>query len=343
MFSIPCPPGSVICHFDKSPTLPIILFELFIIFGTIFSLWYLSRFKERILYRYLIVAVGIFIFEFFTAPMWNNFRLGVWAYVYRDVSWVLTVGWATMILSTIIIVDKLFPRAKEWVRYCYYLIILTYLVLFFESIVVNLGIRSYTPEVLEVVGGWFIPVLNIPLHGFYYVPTFMALVIAFYKYWNLMIDEEPVVPIKKGRWLRNLVIAFIGVFFFELMIEPMVINAKLPAWSYIYRDISIIMSGIWILIIWLATGLVDKLFIHLDLVKKFVLYLITATIVALPLESWFINNGYRIYGPSAVDNFSGFKTIITNIPIEVAFAIPLYLALIISFIKYWEIILDNKK
>jgi hypothetical protein len=60
------------------------------------------------------------------------------------------------------------------------------------------------------------------------------------------------------------------------------------------------------------------------------------------VESWLIVNGYRVYGPSAVNNFTGFVTPITNVPVEVAFAIPCYMALIIAFIRYWEIILDNR-
>ncbi len=41
-------------------------------------------------------------------------------------------------------------------------------------------------------------------------------------------------------------------------------------------------------------------------------------------------------------DFSGFKTPITGVAVEVAFAIPCYLALIVGFIRYWEIVLDNK-
>ena len=71
--------------------------------------------------------------------------------------------------------------------------------------------------------------------------------------------------------------------------------------------------------------------------------MVVGGLIFLPLEAWFIANGFRIYGPSAVENFIGFTTPITNTPIEVALAIPFYLALIISFIRYWEINFDNKR
>ena len=62
----------------------------------------------------------------------------------------------------------------------------------------------------------------------------------------------------------------------------------------------------------------------------------------LPAELWLIASGYRVYGPSTVAAFTGFHIPFTNLPMEVAFGIPLYFALILSFVKYWEIILDNK-
>ncbi len=329
------------CEFDKTPTLAILTFEAVVVVGSFVMLYVLSRFEKKILNRYLVVAVGVLIFEVFTSPMWNNHKLGVWAYVYQDVSWILTLGWSTLILSTVLLVDHFFNKLSAAKRFLLYLSVLTVLVFAAEAIVVNLGIRSYSPEVLDTIIGVYIA--GAPIEGLYYVPVFMALVISFYKYWAFAIDRELLVPVVTGKWLRNLGIVAIGVLLFELMIEPMVVNANFPAWSYIYRDITFLMTAIWIIIIWLSTNLIDKYFIHLGLQARFIGYLLAVGALALPIESWFIRNGYRIYGPSAEANFTGFVTPITNVPAEVAFAIPLYMALIVSFIKFWEIVRDNGK
>lgn len=331
------------CNCDKTPTLNAIIFEIFIVIGTIVCLYLISRFTKKTLNKYLIVAGGIFIFEFFTGPMWINSHLGPWAYVYTDVSWVLTVGWATLILTTIVVIDKMLPKSKEWHKFICYILTLTFEVLIFESIVLKLGIRSYAPETLKVINNLYIPILSVPVKALYYIPTFIALVVGFYKYWIFSVEKEPLIPIKKGKWLRNLLISIVAVVFFELMIDPMVVNANLPSWSYFYRDVSFIMTGTWIFFIWIAVSLVDKLFIQLDTGKKFSLYVFFTSAIMIPLEAFFIQNGYRIYGPSSVANFSGINTLILNLPIEIVFAIPLYLALIIAFIRYWEIILDNNK
>ena len=46
----------------------------------------------------------------------------------------------------------------------------------------------------------------------------------------------------------------------------------------------------------------------------------------------------RWFTSSVVQNFSGFKTPLSHIPIEVALAIPIYVILAISVIRYWRIV-----
>ena len=166
-----------LCAFDKTATGGIIAFEIFIILGWIASFFVLARFKDKIWQRYAIMAIGVFVFEFFTSPMWNNYKMGPWAYVYQDVSWILTIGWSALILSTVILVDHFFAKLPQTQRLTIYVIILTVLVLIFEAIVIGLGIRSYAPEVNEILVGIYI--VNVPIEGFYYIPVFTILIISF--------------------------------------------------------------------------------------------------------------------------------------------------------------------
>ncbi len=321
--------------FDKTPTPAIIGFEIFVIVVTVAALAILGKRQDRILPRFLVLAMGVLIFEFFTGPMWNNFKMGPWAYIYRDVSWVLTLAWTTMILSTILIVDLALPRTREWQRFVACLAVLTALVVVLERVVVGLGIRSYTPEVMAVIEGSYIPVLDVPYHLFYYVPIFMSLVIGFYKFWNTVMDREdrlaPQTP-----WLWTMLITIVGVFFFEVMIEPMVVNAKLPSWSYVYRDISVLMTGGWALLIWLALFLVDRFLSRQGPGQRFVAYLVVLTAIALPIEAWLINADIRAYGVTATEDFSGLRVPLLDVAIEVAVAVPMYMALVIGLVRYWE-------
>ena len=122
--------------------------------------------------------------------MWINERLGPWAYIFHDVSWILTIGWTALILSVVMLVDHFLAEWSEKTAFCVYLGILLALVVVLETIVVNLGIRSYAPEVLAATSG--IMVLGVPIEVLYYVPVFTALVITFYKYWSFVIDRRSV-------------------------------------------------------------------------------------------------------------------------------------------------------
>lgn len=327
------------CGFDKTPTSAILFFEGVVLAAVGLGLGFLSRIQTRILPRFLVMAVGVFIFELFTAPMWHNHRLGVWAYVYRDVSWILTIGWSILFLSVVEVVDKLLPSWREWRRFILYLVVLTLLVLPLEVWVVGLGVRSYAPEVLEALVGGF--VAGVPVELFYYVPVFAGLVIGFYKYWGFVLEDALLVPVKQIRWGRGLVITALAIFLFEVMIEPMVLNQGFPQWSYIFHDISFLITGIWIAVIGLTALLVYRFFPHYPIVYRFAIALFFCTAIALPIEYLLFTTGFRVYGPSAVHNFSGFSIPVLNAPIEIAFAIPCYMALIIAFIRYWEITLDN--
>ena len=244
-----------------------------------------------------------------------------------------------MILSVVLLVDKLLPNIKEWKRFFGYLVILTVLIIPLEILVVNLGIRGYSPEVTNAISGVFI--LGVPIEILYYIPVFTGLIISFYKYWSFVIDDVPLVPLKQIKWLRDLIITFVGIFLLEVMVEPMVQNQNLPQWSYIFHDISFIITGIWILIIATTAILVGKFFSHFPTIYRFLLALGITTILAVPLESWLIVNSFRVYSASAQKFYLGVLMPVLNVPVEIAFAIPFYMALIITFIRYWGNLLDN--
>ena len=98
------------CDFDKVASLPIILFEVFVLVGSVGALFVLGKLTNHVLKRFFVVLAGVLIFEVFTSPMWLNYKLGPWAYIYQDVSWVLGVGWSALILTIVTAVDHIFSR-----------------------------------------------------------------------------------------------------------------------------------------------------------------------------------------------------------------------------------------
>jgi hypothetical protein len=285
--------------------------------------------------HFALIAVGVFVLEFFTAPMWRNLNLGFWAYVYSDVSWIFTLAWSTLILWTVYIVDVILRVPKPWQRFALYLVIMTPITLVLDSAANALGIREYAPEVLAAAGPARVPVLGVPAAGIYYIPVFMTLVLTFYKHWLPIIEpgEEP-----KGRLplLNRLVLTTMAVFLFEVVVEPMATNVGFPAWSYVFNDITVLMTGLWVVIVTVCTIAVDRVLPNVDFRLRFAAYLALIVVIATPVEGWFINAGYRIYGPSATADFVGIYTLVGNLPLEVVAAIPLYLSLVIAFVRYWD-------
>ena len=326
---------SAACLFDKTTTPGILAFEIFIILGALLSIFLFSKVKAKAISRFLILALGVFIFEFFTNPLWMNYHLGKLAYVYQDVSWTLTLGWSAIVFFAMFLVEKYYDDYTEIRKFILTLTFVTIFGLLGETAVVNLGIRTYSPEVKDIISGLYLPGLNIPLAAFYYIPVFMALVIIFYKFWSTFLDHKVMAPFNNMHWPRKLGISLVAILLFEIMVDPMLINTSLPSWSYIYRDISLLMTGGWIVIIWSSILVIDKIFPYINAALKFFSYVLLATIITLPIEAILVAAKIREYPPSTVENFSELYIPGLNIPVEAAFAIMFYLILIMSFMYYW--------
>jgi hypothetical protein len=267
--------------------------------------------------------------------MWTNQHLGPWAYVYSDVSWILTIGWTVLISLSIYVVEQVLRAKEPWKRYVLFLLIITPVTIACDGLVRGLGIRESSPETAAAAGSAMFPIIDVPVAGLYYVPVVMTLVYSFYKHWLPAIEPGAA---STGRlpFLNRLLLTAVAVVLFEIVVEPMATNQDFPAWSYVFHDITVIMTGLWVLIVTVSTLAVDRVLRTTDVRLKFAAYLTLITLVAAPIEAWFIQNGYRVYGPSATADFIGLRTVILDLPIEVLAAIPLYLSLVISFVRYWD-------
>jgi hypothetical protein len=318
----------------------ILVFEISIIVLALLAYRFLHARFLRVGQHFGLIAIGVFALEFFTGPMWKNQNLGFWAYIYSDVSWILTIAWTTMILLTVYLVDTVVGVRGALRRFVLYLVVLTPSTLLFESLTVALGIRAYAPETLAAAGNWRIPLLEVPAAGLYYIPVFMTLVLSFYKHW-LPVVERGTAPGERLPLLNRLLLTAAAVFLFEIVVEPMATNQNFPAWSYVFHDITIVMTGLWVAIVTICTVAVDRVLRGVDFRLRFAAYLGLIAAIATPIEGWFIQSGYRVYGPSATADFIGIRTLIGDLPIEVVAAIPLYLALVISFVRYWDGSVDH--
>lgn len=328
-------------HYANWPTPEILLFEVAVVVAFVATYRFLRTRVEAVGRHALLMAVGVFLLEFFTGPMWENRNLGVWAYVYSDVSWIFTLAWTTVLLLTVYAVDSVVGPQRAWQRFAGSLVIMTPVALVLDATAKALGIRVYSPEVLEAAGPARIPVLDVPAAGLYYIPVFMSLVLSFYRSWLPLIEPGEPSGVRLPL-VRRLVLTAVAVLLFEIVVEPMATNNNFPAWSYIYRDITILMTGFWVVLVTACTFAIDRLLPAVDYRLRFAASLGLIAAIATPIEGWFIQAGYRVYGPSATADFVGIRTLIGDLPLEVVAAIPIYCSLVIAFVRYWDGSVDRR-
>ncbi|MFM7314380.1 MAG: hypothetical protein ACKO0M_14665 [Cyanobium sp.] len=335
---IPLPGGT--CAIDRTLTaasLPVVMGLLLL---SLLGLAWLTRLRPHLPAHLAVMALGVLFFELFTAPMWDNAHLGRWAYLYRDVSWILTLAWTVLFLLVVTLVDRLRPRWRALPRFALSLGLITAVTVPAETVLVAAGIRGYAPEVRDAAVGGFS--YGVPVAILYYVPVFASLVLGFYRYWSLVIDGALLIPMRRIHWRRGLLLTTAVVLLFELMVEPMVVNRGYPAWANVHRDINLFMTGLWVLVIALTALVVNRVYVLRPPAFRMVLAVLVATAIALPIEYGLFVTGMRVYGPSATANFSGFTIPVLQAPVEIAFAIPCYLALVLASIRYWDLVIDNR-
>ncbi|MBU0628436.1 MAG: hypothetical protein KKC75_04550 [Nanoarchaeota archaeon] len=164
------------------------IFERSVITIAIVFLLILIKIDKDSLRKFGIILVAVLLFEYFTQALWLNKNLEPWAYLYLDVSWIIAIGWATIILVSIKIIDLYFSNLSERRRFFFYLVPITIIGIVAEGVVLGLGIREYSSAVQRMLSG--IVLWNVPIEALYYIPVFMVLVISFTGYWETIVEEK---------------------------------------------------------------------------------------------------------------------------------------------------------
>ena len=170
----------------------ILFYELGIILTTVL-LWTFMTNKgyKNVTRKFLILFIGVLLFEIISEPMWINMGFSSWAYIYKDITWVLTLGWVNAFMLAIIGVDFAYQKSNEKIKFFLYLLFISALVIPVEAIMISLGIRGYAQFLLDSMqSGILMPLLYIPIEAIYAVPIFCALILSFYKYINYLLDRK---------------------------------------------------------------------------------------------------------------------------------------------------------
>ena len=161
----------------------ILLFEALVVIVTIGILAYMKYSGQKnVMKRFGLMLVAVFLFQIMSEPMWVNNNLDSWAYLYGNVSWVLTFGWVSIFFITFLLVDKGFKKMHEKNKFWLYLLVATIITVPAESLILKLGIRSYADVLSSTFSGLMIPLTQVPIEVLFAVPIISALIIPFYEY-----------------------------------------------------------------------------------------------------------------------------------------------------------------
>lgn len=161
------------------------IFEVAVLVLSAVFLLLLYKLDRRILGSYILIFIGVLLFEYFTQALWNNVNLEWWAYLYLDVSWIIALGWSTIILVSIKVVDMYYEHKLPFL---WKAVMASIIGIAAEMVVVGLGIRTYSHAVTRVASGTYFG--NIPIEALMYIPTFMILMITFHGFWNDVLTSK---------------------------------------------------------------------------------------------------------------------------------------------------------
>ena len=170
-----------------------LIFEIVIMLLTIIAIIYSRLQNKNLLKRYFLVLIGVIIFDFATQIAWLTNNLHPFTFIGPNFNWLISITWTNLIFYIMYIVDKL-SHSKEAKRFFIYLSSFAIGGILLEEILIRLSIRSYGPEVIDLLTGVHIPLLISPIEVLYYIPVFMALILGFVRYFEIFQKTE----LKKG-------------------------------------------------------------------------------------------------------------------------------------------------
>lgn len=160
------------------------IFEILIILITLVLLLSLQSKNKNSWKVFIITAIAVLLFEYYTQALWFNQNLEKWAYLYLDISWIMTLLWTNVILFSIFIVENLKSKTSEVKKFFMSIGIITIFVLAIEWLLIRTNIRGYPQVILDIYEKTPRLFGIIPLRELVYIFAFMCLVVAFTRYWQ---------------------------------------------------------------------------------------------------------------------------------------------------------------
>ncbi len=251
-------------------------------FFLISMLWYAIYYKDKKnIISFFITFVWISAFELLTWALWKVQYLWNRAYWFWDISRILAIVRTWVLYRSDYIIQK--TQSHQAIKTISITSVIIWLIVLWANIY---GVISYEPETLASIDYM---IWAFPINALYYIPIRIFITYSFKKYFDQAIfnnyhGTQSIVSI------QNFLIVFVSVFCVELLIEPTLIIKNLPSRSFIYKDVSFLLTLSWTLIIAITAFLTNKFFNWFDLFIKFSYAIFWSTILWFLFLSFLIQN-----------------------------------------------------
>jgi hypothetical protein len=243
------------------------IFALILFFSV---LWYSIYHKNRKnIVSFCVAFMWISAFELLTWALWKVQYMWDWAYWFWDISRILALVRTGILYRSDFIIQKV--KSYKAIKTISIASIIIWLIILWANM--N-GVISYEPEAFASIDYML---WSFPINAFYYIPIRIFIIYSFKKYFDQAIfnnyhGTKSIISVK------NFLIVFFSVLCLELLIEPTLIIKNLPSWLFIYKDISILLTLWWTVIITWTAFIVNKFFEWFDLFIKFSYAILLSTI-----------------------------------------------------------------
>ena len=140
--------------------------------------------------------------------------------------------------------------------------------------------------------------------------------------------------------LRRYCLIFIGVFLFEFSTQLLWQNKGLDWFTYLGPTLNWIITLGWTNIIFFSMLIIDRFNDSAGL-PKFIGCLVLTVLVSLFAEQLVLSMGIRGYGPEITSFLTGNTVPLLTVPVEALYYMPVFIALILGFVGYWEMALSK--
>ncbi len=320
-------------YFNSNLIVPALIFEIIVVFLTIFIIWYGIKNYKFFLWRYVALLFGVFAFEALTGSFWvlNNFWK--FAYIHNDLSWIMTLFWTNIIFLAKFIYDKYIKR-KTFLNEYLFIVSTTVLIwAIFLSYLKYFWIFDYAPEIKLILDTFSI--FNIPIITFFYFPLFIFVVYTFYKYRELAMYNKYLFQDYSIKVWKDILIVLFTIIILTFLFYP-VLEVSF-VWVYAVLIVFIFINL-------LITSIMISFVKDLSLFVRFLGGSTVFTILTVLVLDWLIKNDYLTFSESILKTHTQ-KTInmpFTQVSDVEFFAILLFSYLLITMVKFFRIVFSNK-